>query len=833
MLILTFALGPVLACSATQAQPGEPDDAGHTFTYRPQPGHPDARQVHLAGSFNGWSTDATPMRRGDDGAWRVTLDLPDGVHLYKFVVNGDTWLNDPNSDPDHEVPDGHGGTNSAVLLGLDIRDLPEPRDNAIERRAVFHDTADSLDAARPAQDLLVVSVQAQQGDVKQAYALITDGTTFSNLRREELPRYRTEDGLDRFRSIVRTFGETRYRIELVDGDATLTLPADGGFYTAPPAPEIQTPDWAKHAVWYQVFPERFRNGDESNDPGAYWYERVVPWTSDWWDTLSGEAAGDENFYLGEGNVWRRRYGGDLQGLQAQLPYLRELGINAIYLNPVFEAESMHKYDTADYRHIDDNFGVLRETPFQGLPGETNDPDTWQWSESDRVFLAFLEEAHRQGFRVVIDGVFNHVGTAHPYFQDVLENGRESEYADWFAITDWGDPENWGNADMHGKPGGIQWEAWDQHNGALPAFRKDGDRGLAPGPYQHIFDITARWMDPNGDGDPSDGIDGWRLDVPNDIPHPFWIAWRRHVKAINPDAYITGEIWSWAHPWLQGDQFDAVMNYRFAEAATDFFIEQRDAIPPSAFAARLDELAYSYPLEVAFAQQNLMGSHDTDRLASMFVNPDRPYDGQNRLQDNGPDYNPRKPSDEERRRMRQLVAFQMAFVGAPMIYYGDEAGMWSPDDPSNRMPMVWEDLEPYDGEGVAFDEEMFEWYQLCIAVRQALPALRSGLYRTVNADDDAGIVVFERSLGDERIYVVINRSAQAKTVRFQVDESLEGRQLHNLLNGEYRVAIAQEGRPALRYEPIHRRGNAVEQGRFSQFVSPYGFAIVVDPRLLDD
>ncbi|MFI4861122.1 MAG: alpha-amylase family glycosyl hydrolase [Phycisphaerales bacterium JB063] len=839
-MVLLAAVLLALACacaapSAGHAAAQEPG-VGHTFIYTPMADRPEPRTVHLAGSFNDWSRTDHPMTRGDDGDWSITLDLPNGVHHYKFVINGEAWLNDPASDPDHEQPDGHGGVNSAVLVGLDVRDLDEPIDNAIEPRAVFHDPRAPADHSVASDDLLVLSVRAQAGDVERAFALIADAVTDSATRRVELPLHRTGDGLDRFRQVIRVFGNTQYQIELVDGDTTLTLPADGGFYRAEMRETIHTPEWAKHAVWYQVFPERFRNGDASNDPDTHWYERLVPWTSDWWDTLPGEARGQHNFYTGEGNVWRRRYGGDLQGLQQQLPYLRELGINALYLNPIFEAESMHKYDTADYRHVDDNFGAKREHPFEGLPGETDDPETWQWSGSDRVFLAFLEEAHRQGFKVILDGVFNHVGTAHPFFQDVLQNGRDSAYADWFDITDWGDPQNWGDPSTYGKPGGIQWAAWDQPNGSLPTFRKDPDLGLAPGPRQHIFDITARWMDPDGDGDPADGIDGWRLDVPGDIPHPFWSAWRQHVKAINPDAYITGEIWQWAHPWLQGDQFDAVMNYRFAEAATDFFIERRNAITPSDFATRLDDLAYSYPLEVAFAQQNLMDSHDTDRLASMFVNPDRPYDGENRLQDNGPDYNRRKPNSEERRRMMQLVAFQMCFVGAPMIYYGSEAGMWGPDDPSNRMPMVWRDLEPYDGAGVEHDRVMHAWYRHAIAVRQALPALRVGQYRTVLTDDDAGVLVFERVLGDRRVVVAVNRSPRTRQVVVELADADEGAAWVDLLSPKVRAVLAEgdpRARPVLDLGDPALESYPIQDGKLDVAVPSYGVSVFVDRASLGD
>ncbi len=779
MLLLVTALA-ACGCSA-QARAANHRHA-HTFVYSPAEGI-KPRTVHLAGPFNGWSKETTPMARRNDGSWAVTIELSSGVHQYKFVIDQTHWVNDPKSDKEYEEEDGHGGVNSAVLIGLDVRTLGPPKPNAVNPAALLHDPNSPSDLQVAANDLLVVSVRAQADDVQRVFILINDAFNDADKTRAvELLKIETLRGMDRFTGVVSVRGDTvSYRIKAVDGDDQQLLPTKGKPNRVSMNEGFTTPEWAKHAVWYQVFLERFRNGDPTNDPGDFHYENLVPWTSDWWATLPGEAKGKHNVYLGNGNVWNRRYGGDLQGLQEKLPYLRELGINAIYLNPIFEGESMHKYDTADFRHVDDNFGVKQSKPFNGLPGETDDPETWRWSGSDRVFLDFLKESHRQGFKVVIDGVFNHVGVAHPFFQDVLKNGRKSRYADWFEITDWGLDTNAGKPSSYGKPGGIQWVAWDQPNGALPAFKKDAKLGLAEGPREHIFAITRRWMDPNGDGDPSDGIDGWRLDVPGDIPHPFWIEWRKLVKSINPDAYITGEIWQWAHPWLQGDQFDAVMNYRFASALQDFFIDQRTAITPTEFGARLTELSYSYPLQVAFVNQNLIGSHDTDRFASMFVNPDLPYDGKNRLQDNGPGYNPRKPNDLERAKQRQAIAFQMAFVGAPMIYYGDEAGMWGPDDPSNRMPMVWKDLEPYDGEGVAFDQDLFDWYKRCIAVRNTLPALRTGVYKTTYTDNMMGIAVYERRLHDQVVYVAINRSERQASLSLAVDPSLNGKAIIDALH----------------------------------------------------
>jgi glycosidase len=273
-------------------------------------------------------------------------------------------------------------------------------------------------------------------------------------------------------------------------------------------------------------------------------------------------------------------------------------------------------------------------------------------------------------------------------------------------------------------------------------------------------ITKRWLAP--DGDVTKGVDGFRLDVPGDIPHPFWIDWRKLVKSTNPDAYISGEIWTWAQPWLSGDQFDAVMNYRFADAAQAFFVNQKNAIPPSELNKRLSEMAFNYPYQVALVQQNLFDSHDTDRLASMFVNPDLVYDAANRPQDNGPNYKAAKPTPQMYERMKQAVAMQMTFVGAPMIYYGDEAGMWSPDDPSNRQPMVWHDMK-FDDPDVQFNSDVFAAYQRWIGIRNKTPALRTGFFRPLIVDDNKGIYAFARDLGDDHAFVVINRSEQPRVV----------------------------------------------------------------------
>ena len=806
------------------------------------------RSVHVAGGFNGWSQTADPLQKIGPTRWSTTLDLEPGVHLYKFVIDGQRWITDPQfSDPALEESDGHGGINSAVLVGFDARKLPAPSPDHVNPDGVIHDPARPDHLSLVSDQHVMLGVDAQADDVQRIVVHLLPGQAS-----HELSAGPRAMGAQTFVGLLPIDPQTTgYVLELIDGDDHLflstrgtadQLATDAGF-TLPQSPDVRTPDWARDAVWYQIFAERFRNANPDNDPGDHDHENLLPWTADWWQTHPdhGETPGDQHFYVNDGNVWKRRFGGDLQGVQQQLPYLRKLGVNAIYFNPIFEADSMHKYDTSDFRHVDDNFGIKSDTPTRQVPGETDDPATWQWSDSDRVFLDFLEEAHRQGFKVIVDGVFNHVGTSHPFFQDLLAKGKKSRYADWFEITDWGDPKHWRQMDeplsVHGRPGGIQWKAWDKDNGALPVFAKDDQLGLAEGPRQHIFDITTRWLAP--DGDPSRGIDGWRLDVPQDIPHPFWKDWRKLVKDTKPEAYITGEIWHYAHPWLQGDEFDAVMNYEFAKAAEEFFVDQQTALTPTAFADRLRQIAYAYPLPIALVQQNLFDSHDTDRVASMFVNPDRNYDGQNRLQDTGPNYNSRPPTDEEWQRLEQAVTFQMTYLGAPMIYYGTEAGMWGPDDPSDRMPMFWPDLMPYQDPQVRFRTPLFEHYQRLIALREALPALRRGLFRSVVADDDAGVVVYERRLEDQRVFVALNRSPRTQTVKFELPEGVKS--LVDVLdpaNAELVEDLASEpdARPTIRLtaDPtLHQAkgGGGGGGGGVECRLMPYTSAVLIEPAAL--
>lgn len=589
----------------------------------------------------------------------------------------------------------------------------------------------------------------------------------------------------------------------------VALVAGAGFVGTSRAEDAMTtgefvPDWAKDAVWYQIFPERFRNGDASNDPtrgniaGAYpdrpdlpW--RVHPWTSDWYARQDYEEGVDLPF---QELVLRRRYGGDLQGVLDKLDYLRELGVNAIYLNPVFDSPSLHKYDGVSLHHIDPNFGPDPEGDRKLIATENpGDPSTWVWTSADKLALELIKECHARGIRVIFDGVFNHMGVRSWPFEDVVARQRESPYADWFTVGSWRDEE---------KGVEFEYEGWFGHK-TLPEFRED-EAGIVEGPRDYIFAATRRWMDPNGDGDPSDGIDGWRLDVAFCVAHPFWKAWRKVVKGVNPEAYITAELIDPVpelRPYLEGDEFDAVMNYNFAFACADYFADETTRIPTSEFDRRLRELREAFPAGVAEVQQNLFGSHDTNRIGSHSVNRDKvrfsnwgPYFEFSQVH-NGK-YDPRKPTPAELESQKLFAVFQMTYVGAPMIYYGDEVGMWGANDPDCRKPMVWDD-KVYEDEATGFDGSpkavadkvevdrgLLEHYKKLIALRNGLVALRRGAFETVVMDDGRQIYGFQRKLGDEEVIIVLNNSEHLGNAVM----AAEGEWVDRLNGGE---VSAKEGR----------------------------------------
>ena len=536
------------------------------------------------------------------------------------------------------------------------------------------------------------------------------------------------------------------------------------------------PEWSKDAIWYQIFPERFNNGDRSNDPtketllGTWPFEpvkswKISPWKSDWYKMQPWESANGMGFYY---NAQRRRYGGDIQGILTKLDYLKKIGITAIYLNPIFESPSLHKYGATMFHHIDNNFGPDPRGDEKIWRNEDpSSPKTWQWTSADKLFLKLIKECHRRNIKIIIDGVFNHVGINFWALQKAKVQGPSSKYADWFDITEWDDPNT--------PEDEFKYKGWAGFKG-LPVF-KHGKTGPMAAVKEHFRSVIKRWMDPNADGDPSDGIDGWRLDVAAEVPIGFWKEFRHWTKSINPNAYLTGEIW-WkdyknnelknAKSWLVGDTFDAVMNYRFADTAYQFFNQSNDPLSPSAFTQEMYQIHKDYGYDVCLGLQNLLGSHDTQRLASMIKNPEHRLDhGANLKQNRGYSINPVNP--ENQRKLMQIVAFQFFSPGAPFIYYGDEVGMWGADDPDCRKPMIWPEInheneiatpfgEPRQNENrVEQNVNLLEFYtQLCL-IRKKFIALRRGDFKVILMDNKKRLIGFKRTYKNSVCVAIFNAS----------------------------------------------------------------------------
>jgi glycosidase len=430
---------------------------------------------------------------------------------------------------------------------------------------------------------------------------------------------------------------------------------------------IQTPDWVKHAVFYQIFPDRFAKGRQP-------LKRILSYVPpEAWDdppTLQGYK------------------GGDLWGVIERLDYLQDLGINAIYFTPIFQSASNHRYHTHDYYQVDPLLG------------------------GNLALAKLLEASHQRGIRIVLDGVFNHASRGFFFFHDILENGPHSPWLDWFRIEDWPLSAYDGS-----KPANyVGWAG----NRALPVFNHDN-----PAVKEYIMEVAEYWL--------NFGIDGWRLDVPFEVKTPgFWQEFRDRVKAINPDTYIVGEVWGNAQEWLDGNQFDGVMNYLFAAPTIAFTAGDRvditqvqdrsyEPYPPlfaPDYAQKIQALLHLYPWEIQLTQLNLLDSHDTARLLTIAQGD--------------------KPTVE----LATLLLF--TFPGAPSIYYGDEVGLAGALDPDSRRSFPNDSL---------WDREVLDYHRQLIALRHAYPALRIGDYKILYAEQT--LYSFARTLDDEALIVAVN------------------------------------------------------------------------------
>ncbi len=551
------------------------------------------------------------------------------------------------------------------------------------------------------------------------------------------------------------------------------------------------PAWAKDAIWYQIFVERFYNGDKTNNPTvettsvpnmhivppAGW--QVSSWTSNWYMRQPWERDEKQDF---SSILQFRRYGGDLQGVLDKLDYLQELGITAVYFNPLNDAPSLHKYDARHYHHIDINFGPDPEGDKRLIASENpTDPSTWQWTSADKLFLKLVYELHQRHIRVILDYSWNHTGTLFWAWQDILKNQAKSPYRDWYEITSFDNPDTPENE--------FSYKGW-YGNAYMPELKKvdiatprvNGlpyEGNINQGAKQHIFDVTRRWLAP--DGDVSKGIDGYRLDVAEQIGLGFWRDYRAFVKNVNPQAYLIGEIWweQWPQklmnpqPYVQGDVFDAVMFYQVYKPARSFFLNSDDNIDARRLKDSLEFQWNRLPRENVYAMMNVSSTHDTPRLLSDFQNTNA-YKFHANPHEN-PNYDTGKPDVVAYKRLRLYLIHLFTTIGAPQIWNGEEMGMWGADDPHCRKPLMWKEMKFEDEyrnnfqkgkkeyDKVAFNQVQFDLYKKLISIRKAHEVLKVGDIRFLYAEGKK--FGYVRTSDTEKIIVLFN--ADSKVQLFDV------------------------------------------------------------------
>lgn len=518
-------------------------------------------------------------------------------------------------------------------------------------------------------------IRVKKNDVAEIYAWTGDKYAWEQTS-ELISMYKfiSDEMFDYWECAVQPpFRRLKYGFLLQQGKEKIWMTENGFTATRPkvleglfefpfinPVDVFAPPAWVKNAVFYQIFPERFANGDPSNDP-----ESVLPW-------------GDKpNRYSS--------FGGDLQGIIDHLDHLTELGINALYLTPVFKATTNHKYDTEDYMQVDPHFG------------------------DNETLKKLVKSCHERGIRILLDAVFNHAGRTFAPFVDVLENGEASRFKDWFHVRQF-------PIVLEGLLPGYDTFAFEP---LMPKLNTEH-----PEVKQYLLEVAEYWIR-------EVGIDGWRLDVANEVDHQFWREFRKVVKTANPDAYILGEIWHESSAWLQGDQFDAVMNYPCTEAVLDFFA--RGAIDAEQFAHAIGKQLSRYPLQASEVAFNILDSHDTPRFLTQ--------------------------CGGNTRKLMLAALFQFTFMGTPCIYYGDEIGMAGDGDPDSRRCMEWERSRQ--------NRDLFAYYQHLIRIRLEQPALRAGTIRIHEAAPSGTLLAFERRLAEDTIVVLLNNDSTIQSLRVPV------------------------------------------------------------------
>ncbi len=643
----------------------------HRFVFVP---NEQSSSLSVAGTFNGWNKDASPMQLESDGrTWSLIVELKFGQHQYKFVRNGTEWLTDPKAEKNED--DGNGNINSFLtIVPPDFINSAKRGDGLIANSAIEH--RGTLPYFNVDGKTCSIGIRTRKNDVQSVTAIVNGKRIQAHVdHTDDLYQYnRAEFEWNRK-------ADLNYKFELKDGESVKTLPFSMKASTYRP---FEVPNWVQNSVIYQIFPDRFENGDQRNDP-----KDLVPW---------------------EGKpTWFNRFGGDVAGIKKRSGYLKDLGVNAVYFNPIFKSPSNHRYEADDFMKLDPEFGTNEE--FKELTGSLK----------------------QKGISTILDFAFNHTSYRTPEFADIVKNGANSQYKDWYF------PKKYPVV----PDDSSTYEAWFGF-GSMPKLNT-----VNPATTKYLLSVCKYWLK-------DVGVDGMRLDVANEVDSKFWRIMRPFAKTVNTNSWIVGEIWGDGNPWLQGDQFDSVMNYQFRDAALKFIA--KGTIDARQFATNLTNVNKSYPPQVSRNMMNLLSSHDTPRF----------------LTECGGD-----------KALAKLAAgLQFTWIGEPSIYYGEEIGMEGGKDPDNRCGMEWSKVNP--------NNEMLSFYKKLIKVRQSTNAFSSGDANFLSSDKDGG--VFTRVGKKDAAIVVFNRSNQPKQFSVSVPKSVSKLAKRGLIDAFTGVGYSAPERP---------------------------------------
>lgn len=555
--------------------------------------------------------------------------------------------------------------------------------------SVFHQPLDQYAFAVDC-DTYCLRIRVKKGDCREVYLLYGDPFKFNN------GYWETEEMLSlnlAFSTLLYDFWEVKVHppnkrlkyLFLLKSENHSIYFGEGGFleyfnndqafcFTLPYLHNneiFRSPDWVKDTIWYQIFPDRFASGNQLNDP-----INSLPW---------GESLPTNTSF----------YGGDLEGIIYKLDYLIELGITGIYLTPIFEANSNHKYDTINYFNVDPSFG------------------------NSEILKKLIDKCHKNNIRVMLDAVFNHTSISFPPFQDVLAKGTTSPFYEWFHMKDYLDE--------------MSYETFSFVK-EMPKLNTENKEV-----QKFLLDVGKFWLT-------EFDIDGWRLDVANEVDHTFWKVFHKEMKSIKNDVFLVGEIWHNAIPWLRGDEFDSVMNYPLLKILQSYFAYQ--TMSSQQFQYSINEIISYYSTPVIKSLFNILGSHDTPRILTQCNNNEK--------------------------KVVLMFVFLLTYYGTPCIYYGDEIGLQGGNDPECRSCMIWDETR--------YNHIIFQSIKKVINLRKNYSALgNEGSFSWLSNESDANVLLYERKHLKSTIIVLINNSNESCTIPLPIN--LKQKRITNLWTNE--------------------------------------------------